>query len=133
MKKVFATFLLAVAFAGTSFAQSKTSDVARFDTESVQMGTLKQNVPSTATFTVTNVSKKDLVIESASASCGCTKPEYTVTPIKPGKTGYVKATYNAAGVGSFNKAVSVKFAGVDGVVALAISGVVEAPAETKTN
>jgi hypothetical protein len=127
MKKLFTTLALVAAISGAASAQTKLHDVAKFDKESVEMGTIKQGVPAPATFTVTNIGKSPLIIEKAQAGCGCTMADYTKSPILPGQTGMVKATYNAAAAGKFNKGVTVKFAGVEEVVSLAISGEVEAP------
>jgi hypothetical protein len=103
----------------------KVNDVAKFSSETVDMGKLKLNNPVTATFTVTNVSKEDLVIENVTPGCGCTKSDYTKEPIKPGKTGTITATYNAAAPGKFTKTVYVKFLGVDEQKSLVIVGTVE--------
>jgi hypothetical protein len=126
MKKILCTMLLTAAITGAAFAQNKAHDVARFNTESIDMGKVRQNEPMPAVFTVTNIGKTPLVIEKAVPACGCTAREYTTEPILPGKTGTVKATYNAAAVGKFNKSVTVKFAGIDEPVTLNISGEVEA-------
>lgn len=127
MKKLFSTLAFVAAIACTATAQNKAHEVARFNSESIEMGTIKQGVPAPATFTVTNIGKAPLVIEKTMPSCGCTMSDYTRTPILPGKTGFVKATYNAAAPGKFSKTVSVKFAGVEEVVSLNISGEVDAP------
>jgi hypothetical protein len=50
-----------------------------------------------------------LVIVSATASCGCTKPVYPTDPIKPEKKGKLKVTYNPSGrPGEFNKTIKVR-------------------------
>lgn len=117
---------LTLTFAHFATAQSKKSDeVAKFNSETVDLGKLKLNNPVTATFTVTNIGKEDLVIENVTPGCGCTKSDYTKEPIKPGKTGTITATYNAAAVGKFTKTVSVKFLGVDEQKNLVIVGTVE--------
>ena len=103
----------------------KVSDVAKFNSETVDMGKLKLNNPVTATFTVTNISKEDLMIENVTPGCGCTKSDYTKELIKPGKTGIISATYNAAAPGKFTKTVYVKFLGVDEHKSLVIVGTVE--------
>lgn len=103
----------------------KPADVAKFSSETVDMGKLKLNNPVTATFTVTNITKEDLVIENVTPGCGCTKSDYTKEPIKPGKTGTITATYNAAAPGKFTKTVYVKFLGVDEQKSLVIVGTVE--------
>ena len=66
-----------------------------------------------------------MVIETVTPGCGCTKSDYTKEPIKPGKTGTITATYNAATPGKFTKSVRVKFLGVDEEQVLNILGVVE--------
>src|SRR5688572_4250802 len=63
-------------------------------------GEIKANVPASHQFTFTNTGDSPLVIVSVQASCGCTVAEYTKTPIEPGQTGFIKATYNAAKVGA---------------------------------
>jgi len=125
MKKVLATLIFSLGLFAAN-AQTNIAEVARFSPETVKLGTLKQGTPVTATFTVTNVSKKALVIERAVPGCGCTLADYTKTPILPGKTGTITATYNAAAIGTFNKTVSVKFLEIDDVATLAISGEVKA-------
>lgn len=125
MKNLFATICLALSLHAAS-AQTKAGDVARFSPESVQLGVLKQGVPATATFTVTNTGKKPLIIEKAIPSCGCTLADYTKTPILPGKTGTITATYNAAAAGPFSKNLNIKFFEIDEMATLAISGEVKA-------
>ncbi|MGL4227620.1 MAG: DUF1573 domain-containing protein [Tannerellaceae bacterium] len=76
-------------------------------------------------FIITNVGKAPLVINRVTASCGCTTPEWTKSPIAPGKTGVVKATYNPAGrPGPFNKTISVYSNGKQGAFILSIKGTV---------
>jgi len=62
-----------------------------------------------------------------SASCGCTQPEWSKEPIKKGEKGYVKATYNAASPGVFNKTVTVVSNAKRGTVVLTLKGEVKAP------
>ena len=126
MKKLFTAIAIMAAISTTSFAQTKVTDVAKFNTESIELGKLKQGVPATATFVIKNIGKKPLMIEKTIPSCGCTAADYTKTPILPGKSGTVTATYNAAAMGKFNKSVSVKFAEIPDITTLAISGEVEA-------
>jgi Protein of unknown function (DUF1573) len=122
MKKLvlsFAAFVLSAAI----FAQTKTvADVAKFTSETIDLGKIKQGVPVTATFVVTNVSKEPLIIEQANPTCGCTIGDYTKSPIMPGKTGTITATFNAAAVGHVDKHMSVKFAGVDEVKSITFTG-----------
>jgi hypothetical protein len=94
-------------------------------TETVfDFGSIKVNVPVNHTFTFKNHGDNPLVITSVQASCGCTVTEYSKDPIEPGAEGFVKATYNAAKTGVFNKTVTVNANTDDGPVQLTIKGTV---------
>jgi Protein of unknown function (DUF1573) len=122
MKKIFLS-VAALAFTSVLFAQQKTvADVAKFASETVDLGKLKQSVPATATFIVTNIGKEPLIIEQASPTCGCTIGDYTKSPIAPGKTGTITATFNAAVLNHFDKHLTVKFAGIDEVKSITLTG-----------
>jgi hypothetical protein len=101
----------------------------KFNQTKHSFGKVKFNVPAATSFTFTNTSTKPVVIETATASCGCTTPEYPKTPIMAGKTGTIKVAFNAATVGPFNKTVTVKLANVNEPIVLTIDGEV-APAAT---
>lgn len=116
------------ALTATAFAQKKVADVAKFASETIDFGKIKQNVPQKGTFTVTNISNEPLIIEQANPTCGCTISDYTKEPIAPGKTGVINATYNAAAAGRFEKHLTVKFAGVDEMKSITFTGEV-IPAE----
>jgi outer membrane murein-binding lipoprotein Lpp len=47
-------------------------------------------------FTFTNNGQAPLVISNITASCGCTSPDWTKTPVMPGEEGYVKVVFNSA-------------------------------------
>jgi len=95
------------------------------DEQSFDFGKIAKGVPASHEFAFTNTGNAPLLIMSVKASCGCTTPEWTKEPIPAGGMGYIKATYNAATVGVFNKTISV-MANVDGnVVVLTIKGEVE--------
>src|SRR3954471_11760901 len=121
MKKLLIALL---AFSSTTalFAQKKIADVATLNTETFDFGKVKQNNPPTATFIVTNISSEPLIIEAANPTCGCTISDYTKSPIAPGKTGTIKATYNAANIGAIHKTLTVKFAGIDELKSINLAG-----------
>ena len=112
----------AFVFSVSIFAQTKVDDVAKFNAEKHDFGKIKQGVPAVCYFEITNSSDKPLVIESASASCGCTIPEYPKEPIAPGATSKIKVQYNAAAMGAFKKDVYIKLAGIADQKTLNISG-----------
>ena len=121
MKKL---FLLATAFVFgfAAMAQQKIEDVIKVDMEAYNFGKVKQGVPVTTYFTITNISDKPIVIESAQASCGCTTPEWSREPIAPNATTKIKVGYNAAAPGSFTKPVTIKLAGIDATKQVNITG-----------
>jgi len=121
MKKIMFT-LAAVVITSVAVAQKKLDEVAKFTTETINLGTLKVGNPSTATFQVTNIGVEPLIIETANPTCGCTIGDYTKSPILKGKQGKITATYNAASVGPFTKTMTVKFAGIDEVKSITITG-----------
>jgi hypothetical protein len=131
MKKLLFS-LMAFTFTTAVFAQKKAADVAKLSTDTYDFGKIKQSVPAVATFIVTNIGTEPLIIEQASPTCGCTISDYTKAPIAPGKTGYIKATFNAAAPGAIHKAVTVKFAGVDEIKNLNLAGEVLEPAAYDT-
>lgn len=85
-------------------------------------GKVKLNSPVTHEFRFTNSGSTPLVISTVQASCGCTVTEYSREPIAPGGEGFVKATYDAAKLGTFNKTVIVNANAEEGVVKLSIKG-----------
>lgn len=121
MKKI---LLIAATFI-TGFsviAQQKPDDLIKVKTEKHDFGKIKQSVPVTTYFEFTNTSDKPIVIESATASCGCTTPEYAKEPIAPNATSRIKVGYNATAMGVFNKDVFIKLAGVQDTKVLKITG-----------
>ncbi len=121
MKRIILS-LTALVITATLFAQKKVADVAKFASETIDLGKIKQSVPATATFTVTNIGNEPLIIEQATPGCGCTIGDYTKEPIAPGKTGSITATFNAAALNHFTKSLTVKFAGVDEAKSIIITG-----------
>ena len=108
MKRIFTLLIALLAFGMSSSALAQA--VIKFDKTSHNFGTFQEENPQTCVFTFTNTGDKPLVIQQAFSSCGCTVPEYTKTPIMPGKTGKLTVTYNGKGkfVGPFRKSVTIR-------------------------
>lgn len=121
MKKILLSAAVIVLTA-SAFAQKKVDDIAKFATETIDFGKIKQGIPTKGVFTVTNISNQAIIIEQANPTCGCTISEYTKEPIAAGKTGIINATFNAANVGHFDKHLTVKFAGIDEVKSITFTG-----------
>jgi hypothetical protein len=74
-------------------------------------------------FVVTNVGSDPLVIQNIVASCGCTLPEWTRSPIPGGGKGKITAIYDPKDrPGPFNKTLSVYSNSNPKVVVLTIKG-----------
>lgn len=116
---------------GMSFAQSssdKKQAKIEFEETSFDFGTFSESTPKqTHTFTYTNVGNAPLIINQAVASCGCTVPEYTKTPVMPGEKGQLKVTYNGMGrfPGHFKKTITVRTNGEVEMTRLYIQGNME--------
>lgn len=62
----------------------------------------------TYAFKFTNSGEGNLVITNVSSSCGCTVPEFTTDPVKPGTSGNIKVTFDSKNRRGFqNKTVTV--------------------------
>lgn len=99
----------------------------KFEEKSFDFGNVaKGNKPVSHEFEFVNDGEQNLVILSATAECGCTKPEYPQAPIPPGKRGRIKVTFNPAGFrGVFSKQVTVRTNGNPKKVRLIIKGNVQ--------
>lgn len=72
-------------------------------------------------YTFKNTGANDLIISSAQGSCGCTVPEYPKTPIKPGKSGTMKVSFDSKGkTGQQSKTVTIRANTATGVETLTI-------------
>lgn len=87
--------------------EASNSPMIKWDQTTYEFGELTQNVPATATFTLTNKSDQPLLLQKVKPSCGCTVADYPQEPILPGETAEIKTTYNAKKAGKFQKTVKV--------------------------
>lgn len=124
MKRILLTFVALLSFTLCTMAQAE----VKFDKTTHNFGTFSEKTPvQKCTFTFTNTGNAPLVINQAVASCGCTVPKYTKTPIKPGEKGTIDITYNGTGkfVGHFKKTITVRTNGTPEMVRLYIEGDME--------
>ena len=108
---------------GFSFAAAQAE--IKFDKLTHNFGTFSEKEAKVScVFTYTNVGDAPLVINQAVASCGCTVPEYTKTPVQPGESGQIKVTYNGSGKfpGHFKKSITVRTNGKVEMTRLYIEG-----------
>jgi hypothetical protein len=131
MKVFFSALVLLIGLTTVSFAQK---GVLKFKEETHKFGKVPQGTPVTHEFVFTNTGTDPVVISNVTVSCGCTTPIWSKSPVLPGKTGTVKATFNAAAAGAFNKPVTVFSNTEGGSITLYLNGeVVTKPAAAKTS
>jgi hypothetical protein len=96
----------------------------KFERMDYSFGRIKEEGgPATYNFKFTNTGKIPLTIQGVKASCGCTTPEWSQEPIVPGKTGFIKVSYNPEQrPGIFTKSITVNANIPKGAVVLTISG-----------
>ena len=126
MTKRFLIALIAVCMVALSGLADDNQAEATFPVKTHDFGTIKEEGgPVSCTFEFTNTGDKPLIIIDATASCGCTRPEFPTKPIKPGKKGKIKVTYSPIGrPGAFKKSVKIKTNGSTRSITLNIEGTV---------
>lgn len=134
--KRFVLALAAVMISATMFAQTqvaaagkKAEDVVKFKEQVFNFGKIKQNVTVSHDFVFSNVGDKPVVIESATASCGCTTPVWPQGPVAKGKSDKISAGFTAPTIGTFTKDITIKIAGIDAPTKVTITGEVLSPAD----
>lgn len=89
-----------------------------FDFGQVKEGEVVEHV-----YAFTNTGTSPVILSRVSASCGCTTPSYTQTPILPGKTGEIKVSFDSNGqVGKQQKIVTVVSNAENGVTTIQLKG-----------
>ncbi|KOS06470.1 hypothetical protein AM493_10800 [Flavobacterium akiainvivens] len=111
----------APAAAATTAAVQQPSGIS-FKEDTHNFGDITKDKPVSHEFTFKNTSDKTIVISGVKPSCGCTATNYTKTPIKPGESGSVTATYNAHNPGSFTKTLTVSTNDTEATKTLYIKG-----------
>lgn len=114
----------------TASAPGDTTNLPKFQWEKEvhDFGKIVQGERVAYAFKFTNVGKTDLVISDAKGSCGCTVPEYSKTPVKPGESGKVDVIFDSDGKsGKQDKTVTLMANTNPNTVVLRITGEVEVP------
>jgi hypothetical protein len=71
--------------------------IIEFERSEHDFGTISEGDVVASTFRFTNTGKRDLIIQAANGSCGCTVPRFPKEPIAPGDAGEIKVEYNSEG------------------------------------
>ena len=93
---------------GKATVDKATAPIMTFAKESHDFGQVNEGDKIVFDFFFTNTGKSALIISSATATCGCTVPEYPKQPLAPGKTGIIHVVFNSAGKsGMQNKIITL--------------------------
>lgn len=122
MKRI--VFISVLILAGCMVFGQNTGAQLEFGTSKHDFGKFKEEAgPQTATFEFTNTGTSDLLVTRVLASCGCTTPDWTKQPVKPGEKGFVKVTYDPKNrPNKFKKTATVYTNGQPKVSVLIIEG-----------
>jgi Protein of unknown function (DUF1573) len=87
-----------------------------------EFGKVSEGDKLSYTFIFDNKGTSDLIISSATTSCGCTVPKYSTKPIPPGATGNLEVVFDTSGRnGMQTKIITVKSNAPTPVVLLKIT------------
>lgn len=126
MKKIFLSVACLAVFAACNNQNAETSTTTdtiavaspavspeeapafKFEKESYDFGEITEGEKVSYEFKFKNVGKSPLIITSATATCGCTVPEYPKEPVAPGADGVISVVFNSAGKpGMQNKVITI--------------------------
>ncbi len=106
--------------------------VFRFETEKHDFGKVIEGEKVSFSFRFKNTGNADLLIADAYATCGCTVPQFSKAPIKPGETGEIEVRFNSTGKsGQLEKTVTVIANTIPNEKLLKINAFVFVPEEKK--
>jgi len=104
--------------------------VMKFTEDLYDFGTIEQGDVVEHTFSFKNTGEAPLIIQNASASCGCTIPSWPKDPVAVGETAEIKVKFNSRGKsGQQNKPVSITANTFPKVTKVTIKGNVNKKAE----
>lgn len=111
---------------------AEAAPVFKFEKDVYDFGQITQGEKVSYDFKFKNIGKSPLIITSATATCGCTIPEYPKEPVAPGAAGIIKVVFNSAGKsGMQNKVVSITANTIPSLTELNILGNVSPAAAGK--
>lgn len=127
MKRLFIIACVAIAFTACNRSKSDTIEQkaagssaaapavlaedapkVKFEQEIFDFKQIEQGEKVHFDFKFKNEGKTPLIITNATATCGCTVPEYPSEPVKPGEEGVIKVVFDSHGkMGMQDKVVTI--------------------------
>lgn len=110
MKKIVLalTFVFSAVLLNAQQTQQQPETIKLSET-SFDFGKIPQGKPVTHNFILYNLGKDSLKIDNVQASCGCTTPEWSRTPVVSGDKTTIKVGYNSASEGAFEKTITIYY------------------------
>ena len=104
-------------------APNPNAPVMKFAESEFDFGDIQADSKVHHTFSFTNTGKSPLLIEDATASCGCTTPSWTKEPVAPGAQGKMEVQFDSRGKkGIISKQVAVRANTQPGITTILIKG-----------
>ncbi len=133
MKKIFFAVALLAGLAFNGKAQEVTTPnidpnapELKFDSETIDYGTLDYDGNTLREFKFKNTGKSPLILANVQVQCGCTNVDgWPKEPLAPGKSSSFKVKYDSKRVGKFDKKITVTSNAKNPTVVLTIKGEVK--------
>ena len=150
MKRLFLSVITVIAFSSCNNEKTQTQAVTtdntasanvtpasaanaaafKFEKESYDFGQITEGEKVSYEFAFTNTGKEPMIITGATATCGCTVPDYPHEPIGPGESGKIGVVFDSSGKnGMQNKVISITANTVPAVTQLHLIGDVKSKSE----
>ncbi len=122
MRKIYLSLVIVLISLGAFAQQGK--PVIEFEEKIHDFGEIREDGGTvTHTFNFKNDGGQPLIVHNVRASCGCTSPDWTRQPIQPGKSGFIKVTFDPRNrPGNFNKSIVVTTNAKESNTVLRITG-----------
>ena len=116
MKKTIVFLFIAAGFCSCGFSQTKPAPKAsnakiEFVNQMFDFGNLIKGNKVSTDFVFKNTGTDSLYITKVQSSCPCLVSEWPKTPVPPGQTAKIKATFNANESGIFNETITITHKG----------------------
>ncbi|WP_293879355.1 MULTISPECIES: DUF1573 domain-containing protein [unclassified Sphingobacterium] len=94
-----------------------------FEESAFDFGQVKEGAQVKHTFVLKNTGDAPVIISKVTASCGCTQPEFSKSPILPGGTSEIHVTFNSEGqVGKQQKIITIQSNASNGLTTVQLKG-----------
>lgn len=94
-----------------------------FEESAFDFGQVKEGAQVKHTFVLKNTGDAPVILSKVTASCGCTQPEFSKSPVLPGATSEVHVTFNSEGqVGKQQKIITIQSNASNGLTTVQLKG-----------